>query len=282
MTSVESAPKAEFDEPSWLGKDNERLAYYEFNQDGTETILLLHGAMTGAPEWDMVIPHLPTRYHILAVDTPLHNHSKDVVLNSTNAGRSVGTLLESLVTSRAREGQAHIVGLSMGAHLGRRLAVQCPSIVKTCFLSGYAKLDDLPLRDYIPYAVYAVESIGTMIPKQWIDGIEFATDTQTPKNFAHFKKVWNMIMDNEDIKDAAWSARTLVVAATKGGLIPTNDSLKDAQALAKLAQEGNGHRRVVQNKTIRHAWSRQLPKLFADAVTCWIQCGPLPDTFEAI
>ena len=33
--------------------------------------LLLHGAMTGGPEWDLVIPHFSERYHLLVPDLPL-------------------------------------------------------------------------------------------------------------------------------------------------------------------------------------------------------------------
>jgi hypothetical protein len=73
-----------------------------------------------------------------------------------------------------------------------------------------------------------------------------------------------------------------VVAATKGGLIPTNDSIKDARALALLARQNNPETRAVQNKTMRHGWSRQDPKLFAEAIMCWIESKPLPSSFEPI
>lgn len=50
-------------------------------QKETESILLLHGAMTGGPEWDLVVTHLSKQYHLLVPDIPLHNASSNVKLN---------------------------------------------------------------------------------------------------------------------------------------------------------------------------------------------------------
>jgi hypothetical protein len=91
-----------------------------------------------------------------------------------------------------------------------------------------------------------------------------------------------LVFDNGDVSNKPWRARTLVVAATKGGLIPSNDSIKNARELALLGHQGNPETRVVQNKRMRHAWSRQDPKLFAEAVVCWIENKSLPDGFEPI
>jgi pimeloyl-ACP methyl ester carboxylesterase len=280
MATSEELPKAQFGPPLWLGDENDGLAYYAFNPDGTDTILLLHGAMTGATEWGLVLPHISKQYHILVPDIPLHNKSRNIKLE--NPGRDTGNVLGNLIKISAKGGKAHVVGLSMGAHIGKRLAVQCPEVVRTCFLSGYSELDWIPWKDYLAYVVYAVEYVGAKVPRSWIDGIEYAIDTETPHDLKHFKKVWNLIMDDADVKNKAWEARTLVVAATKGGLVPTNDSIKDARTLALLAQQKNPETMAVQNKTMRHGWSRQDPKLFADAIMCWIESKPLPNSFEPV
>jgi pimeloyl-ACP methyl ester carboxylesterase len=272
--------KAQFGPPQWLGEENAGLAYYIFNPEGTESVLLIHCAMTGATEWEFVLPYISKQYHIIVPDVPLHNRSRNIKLEKP--GIDTGNLLRDLVKLSAKGGQAHVVGLSMGSHIGRRLAVQCPEVVKTCFLSGYSHLDRIPMKDYLARIVYAVEYVGAKVPRRWIDGIEYATNTETPHDFAHFKKVWDLMVDNEDLKDKAWEARTLVVAASKGGLVPTNDSIADARTLALLARQKNPESMAVQNKTMRHGWSRQDPKLFAEAFMCWIESKPLPPSFERI
>ena len=281
MVKSTDPSKVQFDPLLRVGNKEDGLAYYVFNPEGTESVLLLHGAMTGAPEWDLVIPHFSEQYHLLVPDLPLHNNSKDMKLE--NAGIDTGNVLRDLVKSAAKDGQAHIVGMSMGAHIGRRLAVQCPDVVKTCFLSGYKRFDLLPLKSYLPHIVFTAETIvGSKIPKSWMDGIEHTTNITTPHDFAHFKKVWNLVTDDGDVREKPWEARTLVVAASKGGIIPTNDSTKDARELALLAQQKNLESTAIQNKRMRHAWIRQDPKLVAEATMCWIESRPLPDGFEPI
>ncbi|KAJ4292726.1 hypothetical protein N0V90_009389 [Kalmusia sp. IMI 367209] len=281
-TSTDQA-KAHFSSPIRLGGKDNGLAYHIFNAEGTESIIFLHGAGTGAPEWDIIIPHFSKHYHLLVPDLPLHNKSTDVELD--DAAKDTGDLLRDLIKSEAKQGQVHVVGLSLGAYIGRRLAVQCPEVVRTCFLSGFNRVDidwlPLPLRKCLPHLVYGVEYVGSKIPRNWVDGIEHTDNCTTSHNFSHFKKIWALI-DDEDMRDKAWRARTLMVAGTKGGLIPTNDSIKDAQYLASLAHQENSETIAVQNKTMRHAWNRQDPKLFAEAVMCWIESKPLPKGFEPI
>jgi pimeloyl-ACP methyl ester carboxylesterase len=277
-TSVES-PKVRFSSPLWLGNKDDGLAYYVFNPEATETVLLLHGGMTGASQWDIVIPHFSNQYHLLVPDLPFHNESAHIKLE--NAAVDTGNLLRDLVKNAAKQGQAHVVGLSMGAHIGWRLAVQCPGVVKTCFLSGINRTEWMPWKQYLPHMVFAVEYVGSKIPKSWLDGITNSTDT-TPHDLESFKKIWTLITDDGDIKDRPWTARTLFVAATKGGLIPTNDPIKDARDLALLGHQENPETKAVQNKKMRHAWNRQDPRLFADASMCWIENKPLPDSFEPV
>ncbi|KAL1606728.1 hypothetical protein SLS60_004135 [Paraconiothyrium brasiliense] len=278
-----SRPKAQFSSPSRLGGSENGLAYHIFNPSGTESVLLLHGAGTGAPEWNLVIPHFPQDYHLLVPDLPLHNDSKNVGLR--NIAKDTSNLLARLVTGESKGGQVHVVGLSLGAHVGRRLAVQHPAVVRSCLLSGYARLDfdwmPLALRNYVPHLIYGVEHLGLLIPKSWMDNIEHTDQTTTSHAFANFKKIWEMVID-EDMKEKPWGARTLMVAATKGGLIPTNDSVKDAQYLAELGRKGNDDTSAVQNRKMRHAWNRQDPELFAEAAMCWIESTSLPAGFEPI
>src|ERR1700742_2452679 len=149
MATSEELPKAQFGPPLWLGNENEGLAYHVFNPEGTESILLLHGGMTAATEWDLALPHISKQYHIIVPDIPLHNQSRNIKLE--NPGIDTRNILRDLIKNSAKGGKAHIVGLSMGAYIGRRLAVQCPEVVSTCFLSGYSQLDWIPWKGSLAY-----------------------------------------------------------------------------------------------------------------------------------
>jgi pimeloyl-ACP methyl ester carboxylesterase len=282
METVANPVRATFDAPLRFGHRIGGLAYHIFNHDGTETIVLLHCAGTGAPEWDTVIPHFSKHYQLLVPDLPLHNQSTDVKLEHPAA--DTADVLGDLVSSQAKQGKAHVVGMSLGSHIGRRLAIQRPEVVNTCFLCGYNRVDNLawaPLKPYLPHMIYAAEMLVSTVPKAWIDGIDHTADTTTPLTFEHFKKVWALVTD-DNMRDTPWKARTLMVAATKGGLLATSDSVKDAKDAALLGQKKTPETKAVQNRGMRHAWSRQDPKLFAETALCWIEERPLPDGFEML
>jgi len=79
-----------------------------------------------------------------------------------------------------------------------------------------------------------------------------------------------------------WSARTLIVAATKSGIIPSLDSPEVAKKLAGIGRLGNEETLAVEHKGMRHPWCRQDPSLFARLVEAWIQGKELPEGFEIL
>ena len=79
-----------------------------------------------------------------------------------------------------------------------------------------------------------------------------------------------------------WPARTLVVAAGKGGLVPSNDRPDDARKLAEIGKRLNPETGAVTHRGMRHPWSRQDPKLFAAALRAWIEGRELPPGFEGL
>jgi pimeloyl-ACP methyl ester carboxylesterase len=195
MAGPAALSEIQFDSLLRLGDKDDGLAYYVFNAEGTESVLLLHGAMTGAPEWDLVIPHFSKRYHLLVPDLPLHNNSKNISLE--NASVDTGNLLRDLVKSAAKTGQVHVVGMSMGAHIGRRLAVQWPEVVKTCFLSRYKRFDLLPMIRYIPHIVAAVEPLLRKSPGAGWMGLNTPRVPQRRMIFHILRKsgIWSQMME---------------------------------------------------------------------------------------
>jgi hypothetical protein len=78
-------------------------------------------------------------------------------------------------------------------------------------------------------------------------------------------------------------SRCLVVAATKRGLVPSDDSLEDAKAVGRAVRgERNKESRVVQMKEMRHPWDMQAPKLFAGCVVAWVEGRELPGEMEEV
>ena len=89
------------------------------------------------------------------------------------------------------------------------------------------------------------------------------------------REVVDTIVSDEEIRPAA--ARILMVAATKRGLLPTNDRTEDARMVADIMKEGNRESRAVEVRTMRHPWNLQDPELFARSIRGWIEVTDLPE-----
>jgi hypothetical protein len=76
-------------------------------------------------------------------------------------------------------------------------------------------------------------------------------------------------------------ARMLIVAAGKGGIIPSRDHPHDARRLAATGRDRNVETRAVTHPQMRHPWDRQVPLLFAETVRCWVEREKIPLGFEA-
>src|ERR1700728_671806 len=117
-----------------MSKD-ETIAYVAHNTLEKTTILLLHGAFSSHFEWDFVIPHLSS-YHLLIPDLPAHGSSMDLGPFSIPYATS---LLAKLIRNEAKNGKAHVVGLSLGGYTGLSLAKDYPELVDVVFVTGCGK-----------------------------------------------------------------------------------------------------------------------------------------------
>ena len=78
---------------------------------------------------------------------------------------------------------------------------------------------------------------------------------------------------------APWPARTLIIAAGKGGFIPSSDHPHDALKLAGIGSQANEATIAMTHSELRHPWNRQAPLLFAATVRAWLKGHDLPQGF---
>jgi hypothetical protein len=76
-----------------------------------------------------------------------------------------------------------------------------------------------------------------------------------------------------------WPARTLIVAAGKGGIIPSKDHPHDAFRLMEIGRQLNPETVALM---MRHPWNRQDPVLFAETARCWFEGKEIPTGFEKL
>ncbi|KAH0371698.1 alpha/beta-hydrolase, partial [Aureobasidium melanogenum] len=254
------------------------LPHLELNPTATQTILLIHGACgTGPTNWNLITPHLPN-YHLLLPDLPGHGIAKHLHFSIAEAADA----LHALILNRAHDGEAYVVGFSLGAHVAIHLVSKYPQIATCVLVSGFQVFGSTAFSAYLPYAIWLEQRLEHSIPRSWIrwamNGIDLPRTDLKMCTVEYYRQVFATTDDAEKWPNP-WPARTLVIVAGKGGLIPSNDRPQDAKKLAEIGREGNIATRAVMHPDMRHPWIWQDPRLFAETVKLWFEQETVPAGF---
>ncbi|KGO64858.1 Alpha/beta hydrolase fold-1 [Penicillium italicum] len=255
------------------------VSYSTWNDSGPASIILIHGAFVSGDWWDLVIPHLSTKYHVLAPDLPGHGQSTQKEFSV----QSAADLLAQLIRDKAIDSHAHVVGHSLGARIAIQLACAYPDLVQSVFVSGFMSIPRTVFTPYIPRAVWATQRIENLIPRSVIRWAMDGTDIPRNTSASSLALCQQIMTPSTELQwPAPWRARTLIVVAAKGGLVPSGDSKEVGVRLMETGREGNPETIAYSHSEMRHPWNRQNPKLFADTAVAWIEGGNIPDGFEKL
>lgn len=243
------------------------------------TIVFIHGAFASGNDLSLVTPHLP-QYHILCPNLPGHGVARDIRPFSV---AYASELIRDLIARRARGGVAHVVGHSLGASVAMHLASNYPEVIRTVLVSGFGvSLNTGHFSPYIPYALWLSLRVEAAVPRsvtRWLmDGTDLSRLDMSICSLSLCRGICAPRSAAEKWP-RPWPARTLVIAAGKGGLIPSNDSTADAQRLARIGQQQNADTAAYTHPQMRHPWNRQAPALFASTVPSWIGESSVPAGF---
>ncbi|KAJ5796877.1 uncharacterized protein N7518_005417 [Penicillium psychrosexuale] len=211
----------------------------------------IHGGFSDGQEWDAVWPLL-VAHHVLIPDHPAHGRSLEIKpLEINDATRRLASLIEA----KAQKLIAHVVAISIGAHVAAAMAAQYPERVQTLIVSGFNLFASNLVSPILPYLVYAAQR-----------GRGYLSTTCD---------IFNILFSSRDLEPI--TARSLVVAATRG---ISADNVSHSRRLFETVMD-NGSR-LVQHRGMRHPWNADEPQLFANMVMSWIMGEDLPDGFESI
>jgi pimeloyl-ACP methyl ester carboxylesterase len=260
------------------------LSHREQNKTGKSTVIFTHGAFDKSTSWDIITPHLPPErdYHLLLPDVPSHGIASHIKPFSISIAAH---LISELIARRAHNGVAKLVGLSLGADIALRVASDFPQVVENgVFVSGASTPipfgDKTATSQYLPHAAWLSQRIEWLAPRPLIRSLMDGTDLPRPTLGSCSLELNRQIFAPEDSKwPLPWPARTLIIAAGKGGLLPTEDNADTARRLAEIGRKGNRETLAVVHYDMRHPWSLQAPELFANAVDAWFSEGKVLDKF---
>nr|POE72325.1 putative 2-succinyl-6-hydroxy-2,4-cyclohexadiene-1-carboxylate synthase [Quercus suber] len=253
------------------------LPVEQLNVEQPISILLIHGAFSSHAEWNMVTPHL-TDYHLLLVDLP--NHGADRHIHSFSRETAIDLLAE-IIRRDGKGGTAHLMGFSLGASIAVRLASKYPGLVKDLFVSGFPIFDN---STAIVAGMWFEAQMSKIVPKPiqtWLmSGVEMSDMPSKPYKWKEYQELSDIF--SSDHWPATWNARTLIIAAGKSGLLPTNDNLDNARRLRDIGRQSNPATAAYVHPDMRHPWLRQDPQLWATTAKAWFHGGTLPTGFREL
>lgn len=289
------------------------LSFDSQNDHASETVLLIHGAGVRGIDWQLVVAHLPTSYHLLIPDL-FTDHSMCVMnqvrASSTPSWRlSFVSLLIDLIRVYAHGARAHVVGLSLGASYAINLATSAPDMVLSLMLSGVpsdvAAQQSSWLRPLAPAFVWTEGRITSLLGKSGRDRLfEGLLDTSSggwgakdrPPSAEHASILLEACQDLDDAKlsstvapdDVVQDPRTVnirIIAATRRlRWMPIGDSIERAEQVARRLSAVDSATvfgrsvdcRVYEAPGMLHWWTRQEPKVFAECIVATITGDALP------
>jgi len=224
--------------------------------------------------WDRLAAHLQRDLHVLVPDLPGHGRSN--ALRWTSMADTVAAVAD-VIAEHSAQGNAHVVGLSLGGYVAAQLAADRPELVDSAILSGVNVLPFphprlmriagqlmAPFMSSGPVLRANVKALG--IPAEDVQDYRASARAMSRGTFL---RVGDELLTFRVPERAADSpCRVLAVAgAREQPLI-----LRSLPVIAAGFRRGTA--RVAPG--VGHGWSGEAPELFAEMVRATVHGTQLP------
>ncbi|OEC85836.1 MULTISPECIES: alpha/beta fold hydrolase [Methanobacterium] len=117
----------------------------ETGKSNNETIVFLHGEGIAGWVWDEQLKAF-SDYHCIIPDLPGHGKSAEVKSFSV---QSAADMIIDIIKNRAKNGKAHLVGLSLGAQIIVQILNTAPEVVNHALISGAIVRNFQPTESFL-------------------------------------------------------------------------------------------------------------------------------------
>ncbi|KAM0711867.1 hypothetical protein Q7P35_001237 [Cladosporium inversicolor] len=249
----------------------------EHHPHAAVTIVLVHGGMScGHDDWKDTIPYL-NDYHLLVPDLPGHGSAREPDAHasiSTFSLDAAASTLSLLIRKKAKDGRAHIVAFSIGAHVAMYFVPRQPELVLDVFITGYNVFPSVNAR-FLASLFWFQHWCQAALSRLASSRTTTASSNLQPDTSL---AAWRCIADTlcNDKMPPPWPARTLIVAVGRPGFPQFGDSPVVARRLCSIGRQAHLQTTAYGSVDLTHAWPIQNPELFATAVQEWLQRGTVP------
>lgn len=251
--------------------------------------MLLHGIFCCNLEFTFVSRYL-SDYHLMLVDLPGHSGSKHLGPSTLS---ECAVHVAQIIRLNAKNGKAHVAGLSYGGFVAIRLASDFPEVVSTLWASGAPPFQGwqawVASHPRILYCL--VGCVGKWMPDWMHDQVckrmgmlpynELRQETK--KNFSMslvrvgYGSILGMTVQNATTALARTNIRTLLLA----GELQDNTAII-AEMARLLGIGGSEDSKGVAVEGALHGWDLQFPQKFAESIDAWIRGAAQPDGIKEL
>jgi pimeloyl-ACP methyl ester carboxylesterase len=246
---------------------------------GAPTIIFLHGVGTSGWMWWRQTAAL-SDFHCLNVDLPGHGKSNQVPWVSL---ADTADQIAAIIQERALNARAHIVGLSLGAHIALVLLERHAVVADRVVISGVTAAP-WPNRAWLNPQLWLMSVFMT---KRWYVTLQAKALRLPPEAQAAFTE--NLLaMSMQTYRSIAQEAADFYAPPTLHQVHnPTlitaggNETKIIIQAVGVIStMMSNAQGRLAPG--LGHGWNVQAPDLFNSMVRAWITKTPLPEALNVV
>lgn len=242
------------------------------------SIVFLHGVGTSGWMWWPQIAAL-SDFHCLSVDLPGHGKSRDIPwVSLVDTADQIATLIRT----RATNGQAHVVGLSLGGYVGLVLMEQHANLIQSAVLSGVTSAP-MPNRHLLRPQVWLMSLMRT----RWVANMQARALGLSPKmqtaftenlqamSIESYRRIVEEVVDYQvSLALREVNTPTLITAGGK----ETKIILQAVDEIPRLMPNAQG----CLAPGFKHGWNVEAPDLFSAMVRAWICHQPLPTALTVL
>lgn len=264
-----------WDLPHVAARAYETMHVTETGTQGAPTIVFLHGV--GGWTWRRQT-HTLDDYHCVVPDLPGYGQSHTALwVSIADTAQRIGELIQA----RATNGCAHVVGLSLGAHIALALLAQTPALVDHAVMSG---LNVLPVPRSLQLIAHLMQPLTTttwMLRAQ-VKALKIGDDVYdeyvetarslTPDTLRRIgAEAYNVQMPPH--LGGVPKPTLIVVGEKEVRLMHRSMSI-----LLRTLSRAQGY--IAPG--VGHGWNGEAPTLFSDMVRAWINDAPLPTALTPV
>lgn len=255
----------------------------ETGKNNNETIIFLHGEGIASWIWDKQVKAF-NDYHCIVPDIPGHGKSANIKHFTI---QSAADMIIDIIKNKAKNGKAHLVGISLGAQIIVQILATAPEVVGHVLISGALVRSSQPTETFLNLLDYLIK-VYLPDKNKTIRIMSYVRSYNIPKNLRSKFKESTYVIEKDSLERIIREnilfqmpsslknveAHVLVMTGEKDFII-----IKES---AKYLLNKLPNSKGAMALKVGHLWNIENPKLFNKTLRTWITDNKSPEELELL